>query len=291
MAWTNDVDEKVKMKQTKSGRKRIVDTTKKYSSSTTIHGISYLSSDNVSKLERLLWISIVLLAIFFTTFQVINLYDEWQAKPVITTLDTVALPIKEIEFPAVTICPQGSREEVMDSVLFRQLKEYIQNKTASGTKLAQNEMMDQVEVFLQDVYPGAKGNPTKLAKLMTSNNPEMYVQNEAIFQLEKECDPDSNVEIVETLNKQLNNDPCPKGFDIVKGLEYCVHKANTEMTYNEASQYCDDLVGSKLFYLDTYEDLTPLKDLTHVSGTLMLLFKYQPKLRKNNLAVNCHFMY
>ena len=274
MAWTSNVDEKVKMNQTKSVRKRVIDTTKKYSSSTTIHGISYLSSDNVSKLERLLWITIVLLALFFTTFQVINLYDEWQAKPVITTLDTVALPIKDIEFPAVTICPQGSREEVMDSVLFRQFKDYIQNKTDNVTKLTQYEMMDQVQQFLDDVYPGATGKPTKLARLMASNNPGMYVQNEAIFQLQEECDPESNVDIVETLNKQLNNDPCPKGFDMAQGLTFCVHKSSTEMTYNEASQYCQGLVGSKLFYLETYEDLEPLKEFTQVSGTLMLPFKY-----------------
>ena len=108
----------------KSTRRRIVDTTKQYSSTTTIHGISYLAGEDVSGLERVLWATVVLFAMAFTTYQVITLYNDWQDQPVITTLDTVSLPIEEIEFPAVTICPQGTRREIIDSVLFRQLKAF-----------------------------------------------------------------------------------------------------------------------------------------------------------------------
>ena len=56
---------------------------------------------------------------------VLEIKDEFDP---LTTLDTVALPIEQVDFPAVTICPQGSRKEIVDSVLFRQLKEYIADK-------------------------------------------------------------------------------------------------------------------------------------------------------------------
>ena len=271
MASTINVSENVPVQQNKSIRKRVVTTTKNYSSTTTIHGISYLFSGNISGLERLLWIIVVIFAVFFTTFQVVKLYNEWQAKPVITTLDTVALPIKDIEFPAVTICPQGSRQEIIDLVLFRQLVDYIQNRTGNETNLTQEEMMAQTEAFLNDVYPGARGNPAIWTKLMASDNPKMYVQNEAVLKLREECEPSSNIDIVNSLNKQLRKFSCPEGFEMAQGSNLCIHETSTAMTYDKASQYCKDHSGSKLFYSDTYEDLNPLKDSLYGPGNIFRL--------------------
>ena len=273
MVWTEKPSEENKMDQKKSTRKIIVDTTKQYSSATTIHGISYLSSDNVPALERLIWLVVVILAIIFTTFQVCKLYKEWQDEPVITTLDTVALPIEEIEFPAVTICPQGSREEIIDSVLFRQLKEYIADKGNNGTRLTEDEMMEEVEAFFKDVYPGAKAKPTMVARLMTSDKPMLTVQNEALLKLEGECDPSSNADIVKVLNKQLMNDSCPDDFEMAQDSSYCIHESATKMTYDDASQYCSGLIGSNPFYLESEENFTPLEEKLHIKGNVSFVSK------------------
>ena len=39
-------------------------------------------------------------------------YNNWQDNPVLTSVSTTAMPIAEIEFPAITICGQGSIAEV-----------------------------------------------------------------------------------------------------------------------------------------------------------------------------------
>ena len=39
-------------------------------------------------------------------------YNEWQENPVLTTVSTTGKPIKDIEFPAITICSQGAIKEV-----------------------------------------------------------------------------------------------------------------------------------------------------------------------------------
>ena len=272
MVWTERPSEKRKMDQKKSTRKIIVDTTRQYSSSTTIHGISYLSSDKIPVLERLLWLFVVVLAIIFTTFQVCKLYKEWQDEPVITTLDTVALPIEEVEFPAVTICPQGSRKEIIDSVLFRQLKEYIADKRNNATRLTQEEMMEEVDNFINDVYPGAKTKPTMVARLMTSDKPKLTIQNEAVLQLEGECDPSSNEDILKVLNKQLQNDSCPDRFEMAQESSYCIHESTTRMTYYEATKYCNDLIASNPFYLESDDDFSPLTEKLHVKGNCFFLF-------------------
>ena len=245
-----------------SARKRIFGTTKEYASATTIHGFSYIADENQSTAERLVWAIVVISAIIFTACQVSSLYKEWQDEPVITTLETVAEPIEEIKFPAVTICPQGSRQEILDSVLFRQLKEYI-SKTSSAdvSKMTEDEMMEQVEDFLKAVYPGANGKPTQLIKLLSSDNPRSALQNEAVLGLEETCDPSSNHEIVNNLNKELNNDSCPDGFEMLGDSNYCVHTTEKLLSYNEASQYCYAQKGAELFYLDSYEDLNALNEL------------------------------
>ena len=259
----------IQIKQKKPTTKRIVETTKQYSSATTIHGISYISGDQISKLERFLWAVVVLLAFLLAMYQVVSLYNDWQNDPVVTTLNTVALPIEEIEFPAVTICPQGSRQEIIDLVLFRQLTEYIQNSTDNATALTEEEMTQKVAEFLSDVYPGAEGKPTMLTKMLTSDNPTVSMQNDAFLEKEEECDPSSNADMAKALNKKIKNETCPEGFEMKPGSKYCLHAARALMTYNEASQYCKERSGSSLFNPETSEDIELTSTFLHISGNIL----------------------
>ena len=55
-------------------------------------------------------------------------YIEWQANPIITTIDTTAYPIKNVEFPAITICSQGATKDVMDTVMLNQFESYLKSR-------------------------------------------------------------------------------------------------------------------------------------------------------------------
>ena len=248
---------KYKPEKEKSVRKKTLETTTEFCEATSIHGFAYISNGRNSGVERLFWFIVVILAISFTTYQVIVLYQEWQDEPVISTLETVAEPIEDIEFPAVTICPQGSRQEIIDSVLFRQLKEYIESKKGSSSALTSAQMLELTDQFLKDVYPGANGKPTQLTKLLSSDNPSLAIQNDAVLGLQEECDPADNNEILNSMNKELSNDTCPEGFHMLGNL-YCVHVTEDHLTYNEASSYCSGQSGSELLHLDTNADLIAL---------------------------------
>ena len=63
--------------------------------------------------------------IFYSLYSTNKTYVEWQASPTITTINTTAYPIKNIEFPAITICSQGASKDVMDNVLLQQFEEYL----------------------------------------------------------------------------------------------------------------------------------------------------------------------
>ena len=268
----------------KSPGKILSHTFREFASTTTAHGLAYIAEEEQPVGGRIIWSIVVILAVAFTTSQMSNLYNEWQDDPVITTLDTVALPIEEIDFPAITICPQGSVKKILDSVLFKQLVEYIRNKTHTNISRAKksisskkvtnpknynnfflnltlDEMLYEAKEFLRDVYPGAKDMPTKLVGLMTSNDPRKSVERTAVLhpEKEKECDLSINSENLQILNEQLNDNFCPDGFKMY-GSVGCLHFGEKQMTYSEATHYCTNHGGSQLLHLESFEDAEVLKE-------------------------------
>ena len=280
----NKKSKKTKKMPKKSSVNSVYHTIKDYVSSTNIHGFNYISNEEYSIASRLFWIVVVILALSFTTFQMSSLRTQWMNNPVVTTLDTIALPIQEIEFPAVTICPQGSVRNVLDHVLFKQFKKYIENKarneTIRGTLFSSKEstttsqrkeeaawnmtyevMIHEAYEFLKDVYPGAKENPVKIIKMLNSDDPESVLRNEALlFPIEeKECNTSSNLDILNSLNYQLGHDLCPVGFTNVEGLG-CLKRIRSQMTYKEASDYCKTIQGGNILRLDSYEEIKKLQE-------------------------------
>ncbi|XP_050088417.1 pickpocket protein 28 [Anopheles aquasalis] len=89
------------------GRKErvsFVENLREYCLNTTIHGLKYVGTVSLTLWER---------AYFFVTFIVVtacaiyfisNVYIKWQSSPIIIGLNPIATPIKDIPFPAVTIC-------------------------------------------------------------------------------------------------------------------------------------------------------------------------------------------
>ena len=270
-----------KPRKRSNARKNAMAVTNEYASESTIHGLSYITNRDQPVGGRCFWAVVVILAILAATFQVVSLCEQWKNKPVVTNLESISLPIEEIEFPAVTICPQGNVKHVMDNVMFIQLKDYIRNKTRRGemiptaqvpreersasqyheispANMTYAEMTIIIKEFLRDRYPGAKDNPKKVVTLLTSDDPQKSAQNDAILQLneEKECNETSNYDIMSNLNKALNGDFCPNGFTKVN--EICVRKIGTKMVYHVASEHCSNFGGATILQVRSYDDIYAL---------------------------------
>lgn len=256
---------------------------KEYATSTSAHGLFYLAEDGRSFLERIFWLIVVVLALAFSYWQTSTLYKQWNDNPIITTLETVSLPIKEIEFPAVTICPQGSMKGIAETVLFKQLSRYITNQRQSerarmkrssdllkegqaqnlsngSLKLTYDQMMVYVDDFLKDIYPGAKDKPTKLVRLLTSDQPQRMILNDAIMyqSMEEKCDTANNEEYLKLLNKNLENDTCANGYDLISG-NLCVQSSDSLMDFDEAVNFCQQQEGGKILQLGSDEAFNAFK--------------------------------
>ena len=67
----------------------------------TIHGLSYISSTR--KWLRLFWIFVVLGGFSVAGYLIYTSFNNWKQSPISTTIET--LPISQITFPNVTVCP------------------------------------------------------------------------------------------------------------------------------------------------------------------------------------------
>ena len=69
--------------------------------SSTIHGLSYIAAGR--KYVRLFWILVVIGGFSGAGVIIYQSFQSWADSPVKTTIET--LPITEITFPKVTVCP------------------------------------------------------------------------------------------------------------------------------------------------------------------------------------------
>ena len=69
--------------------------------SSTIHGLSHVAGNR--RLVRLLWICVVIAGFIGSFILIHQSFSNWADSPISTTIET--LPISELEFPNVTVCP------------------------------------------------------------------------------------------------------------------------------------------------------------------------------------------
>uniref|UniRef100_A0A336LE20 CSON007900 protein n=1 Tax=Culicoides sonorensis TaxID=179676 RepID=A0A336LE20_CULSO len=75
-----------------------------YCNSTTIHGFSYISDRK--KYVRKLWIMICIVSFIGCSTQIYELMEKWQKNPTILVFDQKFTSMKDINFPAITVCGQ-----------------------------------------------------------------------------------------------------------------------------------------------------------------------------------------
>ena len=69
--------------------------------SSTIHGLSHIAANR--GLARLFWLGVVIWGFTGAGLLIQQSFSSWAVSPISTTIET--LPISELEFPNVTVCP------------------------------------------------------------------------------------------------------------------------------------------------------------------------------------------
>ena len=116
-----------------------------YLESTTVHGLTYISTTR--KYARLFWILTVISGFLGAGYLIKESFDGWDESPVKTTIET--LPISEITFPKVTVCPPKNTFTDLNYDLMM-----TENRTL--TEEIRDEMFKYaLEVINEDGYSGS----------------------------------------------------------------------------------------------------------------------------------------
>ena len=145
------MDFEIKSKQSK--QKGMFHIINDYSGYSTIQGIIYIFKTDQSLAGRLVWISIVAFMILLGAYWSLQSYADWKNNPVLTTVATMAYPVKAIELPAVTICRQGMSDDVIGSAMLNQFFKYLELKNIS---IGVNPYKAQNLIFIQIPNPNHK---------------------------------------------------------------------------------------------------------------------------------------
>ena len=115
---------------------------KSFLDSSTIHGLSYISQ--TKKYSRLFWATVVITGFIGAIYLIQKSFQSWSDSPIKTTLET--LPITDIRFPKVTVCPPKNTFTDLNYDLMQ-----------AGNKTMTEEMKDEifkyvVEIIEEDLF-------------------------------------------------------------------------------------------------------------------------------------------
>ena len=120
--------------------------------SSTIHGLSYIST--TSRLVKKFWILVVIGGFIGAGVLIFQSFQAWNESPVTTNIET--LPITEIKFPKVTVCPPKNINTNLNYDLVRLQNVTLDNETRDElTHLA-------VELLWDTLHSNIMKNLTKL---------------------------------------------------------------------------------------------------------------------------------
>ena len=120
-----------------------------FGNNSSIHGIGYMANESMNHLERIIWFVVFLASTALAIYLVLRSYNEWQTNQVVTTLKTVAKPVTDLEFPAITICGAGQHMSNVERALYKNFNEWDQ---ARPEITREKELAERFEDYMRDVF-------------------------------------------------------------------------------------------------------------------------------------------
>ena len=128
--------------------------------SSTIHGLSYISS--TKRLLKLFWTLVVLSGFTGAGLLIYESFQSWAESPITTTIET--LPIKDITFPKISVCPPENTFTDLNYDLIKTKKVTLDEvKRENLTNFA-------VELINEAIYEETLANLNKIKEKNRLNN-------------------------------------------------------------------------------------------------------------------------
>lgn len=132
-----------------------------FCSNTNLHGFSYIVQNSRKKLEKIFWLIFLIISFTLTGISIYKLVREGQKNPTIIYTDQNVINVKDLKFPAVSICPgliyKTDCKTVIDYELIKHELEshetLIEDFNMTELKLLQVASLVARDQFLSTNYP------------------------------------------------------------------------------------------------------------------------------------------
>ena len=118
-----------------------MDQVKHFLETSTIHGLSWISSTH--RLARYFWIIVVIGGFSGSGYLIYESFYNWQQSPIKTTVDI--LPISNIKFPNVTVCPPNGFSLSLNHAILKSEKIRLNEET-------RRQLTDDAIDYIQESY-------------------------------------------------------------------------------------------------------------------------------------------
>jgi hypothetical protein len=96
-----------------------------FSKITTIQGLEIIFDSKQPIFTRIFWLVIIVWMSGMGIYWSIQMYLNWTGQQVFIPIASLGRPVKEVEFPSITICSPGNSEIVTNAKLLTQFKDYL----------------------------------------------------------------------------------------------------------------------------------------------------------------------
>ena len=169
-----------------------------YGSQSTIHGIGYILNSGLSTLDRLFWFLIFVGAAYTAKIIIGKSFYSWQDSLVITSLKDIDKSVAGMDFPAVTICPNGLHFNFAEAALIKEYNIWRLNKTQSI--LNENDELSLIRQYLSEKFQfndDTKINIIEILDALTALDDQSLSANiirKTSFAYSKQTDKEKNLD-------------------------------------------------------------------------------------------------
>lgn len=137
-----------------------------YLLSSSLHGLRYIGTTTLSVFERVFFGLSFLMVISLAAYFISNVWQKWNETPVIIGMDPVSTNIRDIPFPAVTICNMNQvKKSFVESLVEKKDKIILESICTQGDTLDDDTAIEGKWSYVREFLLNASQPCSAMIKL------------------------------------------------------------------------------------------------------------------------------
>ncbi|XP_061710716.1 pickpocket protein 28-like [Cydia pomonella] len=140
----------IKKQRRKRQKLLIIELFLDFAKNTTLHGLRYITEVGLTVIEKVFWVLTFLASVVLCFILIERVWHKWWYSPVIVSFNEKLVPVGEVPFPSITICPQWKCKTSAYNYTDRRIK-YRRGRPKNMSEI-DNEIFDKEKIMLEDAY-------------------------------------------------------------------------------------------------------------------------------------------